>query len=84
MCIRDSCSIGTHIDPHMTHNAQKREQDKGFTQQSETLTESGRFAPVSYTHLAEAEELFQAAEDNAKWRYNNYKRLANQAWGAAE
>ena len=38
------CSIGTHIDPHMTHNAQKREQDEGFTQQSETLTESGRFA----------------------------------------
>ena len=33
---------------------------------------------------AEAEELFQAAEDNAKWRYNNYKRLANQAWGVAE
>ena len=30
---------------------------------------------------AEAEELFQAAEDNAKWRYNNYLRLSKQQWG---
>ncbi|NDV82801.1 pyruvate:ferredoxin (flavodoxin) oxidoreductase [Bacteroides sp. 51] len=42
---------------------------------------------VRYTSLlkqypAEAGELFQAAEDNAKWRYNNYKRLAQQAWGS--
>ncbi|MDR3118841.1 MAG: pyruvate:ferredoxin (flavodoxin) oxidoreductase, partial [Mediterranea sp.] len=42
---------------------------------------------VRYTSLlkqypAEANELFQAAEDNAKWRYNNYKRLAQQAWGS--
>ncbi|KAA6340210.1 pyruvate-ferredoxin/flavodoxin oxidoreductase, partial [termite gut metagenome] len=40
---------------------------------------------VRYTSLlkqypAEAGELFQVAEDNAKWRYNNYKRLANQVW----
>ena len=27
---------------------------------------------------AEAEELFQAAEDNAKWRYNSYKRMEKQ------
>lgn len=44
---------------------------------------------VRYTSLlkqypAEAGQLFRAAEDNAKWRYNNYKRLANQAWGSAE
>jgi pyruvate-ferredoxin/flavodoxin oxidoreductase len=36
---------------------------------------------VRYTSLAqsfpkEAEVLFKAAEENAKWRYNNYKRLA--------
>ena len=30
---------------------------------------------------AEAEQLFQAAEDNAKWRYNSYKRLARENWG---
>jgi pyruvate-ferredoxin/flavodoxin oxidoreductase len=24
---------------------------------------------------AEAEELFQAAEDNAKWRYKSYQRM---------
>ncbi|KAA6346972.1 pyruvate-ferredoxin/flavodoxin oxidoreductase [termite gut metagenome] len=44
---------------------------------------------VRYTSLlkqypAEAGELFQAAEDNAKWRYNNYKRLANQVWENVE
>lgn len=43
---------------------------------------------VRYTSLLkqypeEAAELFQAAEENAKWRYNNYKRLANQAWGTS-
>ena len=36
---------------------------------------------VRYTSLkkafpAEADELFRAAEENAKWRYNNYKRLS--------
>lgn len=44
---------------------------------------------VRYTSLlkqypAEAGELFKAAEENAKWRYNNYKRLANQQWGTEE
>lgn len=32
----------------------------------------------------EAAELFQAAEDNARWRYASYKRMANQNWGAEE
>ncbi|WP_106828818.1 pyruvate:ferredoxin (flavodoxin) oxidoreductase [Parabacteroides pacaensis] len=40
-----------------------------------------RFASVAKQYPAEAAELFQAAEDNAKWRYNNYKRLAQQQWG---
>ena len=40
-----------------------------------------RFASVMKQYPAEAEELFQAAEDNAKWRLNNYKRLARQQGG---
>lgn len=32
----------------------------------------------------EAAELFQAAEDNARWRYASYKRMANQNWGVEE
>jgi pyruvate-ferredoxin/flavodoxin oxidoreductase len=41
---------------------------------------------VRYTSLmkqfpAEATELFKAAEANAKWRYNTYKRLASASWG---
>jgi pyruvate-ferredoxin/flavodoxin oxidoreductase len=40
---------------------------------------------VRYTSLmkqfpAEAEELFQAAEENAKWRYAGYKRMAEQQY----
>jgi pyruvate-ferredoxin/flavodoxin oxidoreductase len=39
-----------------------------------------RYSSVGKQYPAEAAELFQAAEDNAKWRYNNYKRLAAQEW----
>ena len=41
-----------------------------------------RYASVMKQYPAEADELFQAAEDNAKWRYNSYKRLAQNNWGA--
>ena len=40
-----------------------------------------RYASVMKQYPAEADELFQAAEDNAKWRYNSYKRLAQNNWG---
>ena len=43
-----------------------------------------RYASVMKQYPAEADELFQAAEDNAKWRYNSYLRLAKYPWGAAE
>ena len=43
-----------------------------------------RYASVMKQYPAEAEELFQAAEDNAKWRYNSYKRMAAESWGTAE
>lgn len=40
-----------------------------------------RYASVMKQYPVEARELFQAAEENAKWRYNNYLRLARQQWG---
>ena len=40
-----------------------------------------RFASLFKMQPEAAEELFQAAEDNAKWRYNTYKRLSLQNWG---
>lgn len=43
-----------------------------------------RYLSVMKQYPKEAEELFNAAEENAKWRYNNYKRLANQVWGENE
>jgi len=40
-----------------------------------------RYASVMKQYPAEAAELFAAAQENAKWRYNNYRRLAQQQWG---
>lgn len=42
-----------------------------------------RYASVMKQYPAEAEELFQAAQDNAQWRYNNYCRLSKLQWGVA-
>jgi pyruvate-ferredoxin/flavodoxin oxidoreductase len=41
-----------------------------------------RYASVMKQYPGEAAELFAAAEENAKWRYNSYKRLARENWGA--
>ena len=43
-----------------------------------------RYASVLKQYPDEAAELFQAAKDNAMWRYNNYRRLARQQWGVAD
>ena len=40
-----------------------------------------RYASVMKQYPEEAAELFAAAKDNAQWRYNNYRRLAQQQWG---
>ena len=40
-----------------------------------------RYASVMKQYPEEAEELFRAAKENAQWRYNNYRRLAQQQWG---
>ena len=43
-----------------------------------------RYLSVKKQYPNEADELFAAALENAKWRYNNYSRLANQVWGDEE
>jgi pyruvate-ferredoxin/flavodoxin oxidoreductase len=35
-----------------------------------------RYTSLQKSFPAEAEELFEAAEENAKWRYNTYQRMA--------
>ena len=40
-----------------------------------------RYSSVLKQYPNEAAELFAAAKENAKWRYNNYRRLARQQWG---
>ncbi len=37
-----------------------------------------RFSSLMKQFPAEAEELFAASQDNAKWRYNSYKRMADR------
>ena len=43
-----------------------------------------RYSSLKKAFPAEADELFKAAEENAKWRYNGYKRLANMNYGKSE
>ncbi len=42
-----------------------------------------RYASVLKQYPDQAAELFAAAKANAQWRYNNYRRLAQQQWGVA-
>ena len=39
-----------------------------------------RYASVMKQYPAEAEELFNAAEENAKWRYKSYQRMLGKGW----
>ncbi|MBQ9253477.1 MAG: pyruvate:ferredoxin (flavodoxin) oxidoreductase [Bacteroidales bacterium] len=40
-----------------------------------------RYNSLKKAFPEEAAELFKAAETNAKWRYNSYKRMASMNWG---
>ncbi len=48
----------------------------------EFLKKEGRYTSLAKQFPEQAEELFHAAQDNAQWRYNTYKRLAAASWGA--
>ncbi len=41
-----------------------------------------RFSSLKKAFPTEAEELFKATEDNARWRYNSYLRMASNVWTA--
>ncbi|PKP19350.1 MAG: pyruvate:ferredoxin (flavodoxin) oxidoreductase [Bacteroidetes bacterium HGW-Bacteroidetes-21] len=47
-----------------------------WTKFQDYLKSEVRFTSLVHSFPKEAEELFKAAEENAKWRYNSYKRLA--------
>ena len=44
------------------------------------LSSEVRYSSLQKMFPDEAEELFKAAEENAKWRYNHYKRLAGMSY----
>jgi pyruvate-ferredoxin/flavodoxin oxidoreductase len=50
----------------------------------EFLNGEVRFTSLKKTFPAAADELFAASEDNAKWRYSSYKRLASMDFSKAE
>ena len=50
----------------------------------EFLMKEVRYTSLQKTFPAEAEELFQAAEENAKWRYNSYVRRMKEDYSAKE
>ena len=49
---------------------------------SDFLKGEVRFASIFKSFPDMAQELFDAAEANARWRYANYVRLSNQQWGS--
>ncbi|MGB8492442.1 MAG: pyruvate:ferredoxin (flavodoxin) oxidoreductase, partial [Bacteroidales bacterium] len=50
----------------------------------EFLKSEVRYTSLTKSFPAEAEVLFKAAEENAKWRYNSYKRLAAMEYTKTE
>jgi pyruvate-ferredoxin/flavodoxin oxidoreductase len=48
-----------------------------WTKFQDFLMSEVRYTSLIKTFPEEAKELFKAAEENAKWRYNSYKRLAS-------
>lgn len=44
------------------------------------LNSEVRYTSLTKSFPAEAETLFKACEDDAKWRYNNYKRMASMEY----
>ena len=47
----------------------------------EFLAGEVRYSSLKKSFPKEANELFAAAEENSKWRYNSYKRLASMDFG---
>ena len=47
-----------------------------WTKFREFLMKEVRYSSLQKSFPTEAEELYKAAEENAKWRYNTYKRLS--------
>ena len=74
-----------------SYNKESKKEDKNpFTLESKVpnwdnfeafLKGEVRYASVLKQYPDEAAQLFQAAKENAQWRYNNYRRLAKQQWG---
>jgi pyruvate-ferredoxin/flavodoxin oxidoreductase len=55
-----------------------------WTKFQEFLQSEVRYTSLVKSFPAEAEVLFKAAEENAKWRYKSYQRLAAMTFEAAE
>src|SRR5450759_1310036 len=54
--------------------------DPDWSKFKEFLNGEVRFTALKKSFPEEADQLFQAAEDNAKWRYRSYQRMASMSW----
>ncbi len=54
--------------------------DPDWSKFQEFIDSEVRYNSLKKMFPAEAGELFKAAEENAKWRYNQYKRMADMNW----
>ncbi len=51
-----------------------------WTKFQDYLNGEVRYTALKKSFPAEADELFKAAEENAKWRYRSYQRMASVSW----
>ncbi|MBN2773265.1 MAG: pyruvate:ferredoxin (flavodoxin) oxidoreductase, partial [Prolixibacteraceae bacterium] len=58
--------------------------DPDWSKFQEFLNGEVRYTSLKKSFPETADELFQSAEDNAKWRYNSYKRMAAMDYSPVE
>jgi pyruvate-ferredoxin/flavodoxin oxidoreductase len=71
-------------DPRLADQGQNpfvlESKEPDWSKFQEYITSQTRYNSLRATFPAEADELFKAAEENAKWRNDQYKRLAEMKW----
>ncbi|MDR2912399.1 MAG: pyruvate:ferredoxin (flavodoxin) oxidoreductase [Alistipes sp.] len=69
-----------HYDPRLADSGQNPftmdSKEPDWTKFRPFLDKEVRYSALAKAYPAEAEELFAAAQENAKWRYDSYRRMA--------
>jgi pyruvate-ferredoxin/flavodoxin oxidoreductase len=74
-----------HYNPELAEKGENPfkldSKEPDWTKFQQFLHNEVRYTALLKSFPAEAEELFRAAEENAKWRYNGYVRMAQMNYG---